>query len=1107
MKKFLQCVGATLLMLASSVVGYANEFPPIDANQVKERMMGVNPKLIQKSRKAADNSLQNTISRPMSQKPVMKEGEQSAPTSHVEGLQVWNPNEDYGKWWSFNTATAESTELWYNEMLGGYNINCGFVRNGTIYAVTVETGYILTFDLATGEYKGYISLYGYKEGILHSAYDEKNDKVYVYTYDETGDGMWFQTFDPETRTFELIRTEVGEGTLAEDPLIAMAFNPLDGFIYGITLMQENWIKINPADGKWEVISKLDFSPAAYVQAMVYTPSTFSFSFIGINVSDETWHLVIDPATGNITSSTRMLDEAEYAILYCSDEALQIGAPKAPEILSAEFNPATLSGKVKVAVPNQTTDGVELTGTLQMVATIDDAEYLTQDVAAGSEVELTIENQTEGTHTLTVYCNSASGTKGGSTEYEFWIGYDVPKAPANVVLTETLLTWDNVTESQFGQQMESDVITYNVYISGEKVNAEPITTNSYELNLEVTELTKIKAEVEAVCGSKVSQRTASNEIVVGAYQLPLDLEITKEVSALFTIIDANSDNSTWKWKSSDKALQYYYSSSNDADDWAILPKTFFPEGMRLYSISVDVSDYERYPEKFEVAISKTGKVEDMQIVIPETQVASDAVKTVSGQFKLEEAGEYYIGIHAVSDADCYYLNLYRVAVNIMETPNTVPQACEEIVATAAEFGALAATVEFTMPSLSLGGEALDAEKDITVTLKSDVESVTVTGKPGSRVSGTVKTNQGENTITLVPENEFGFGLEGSVTVYTGVDIPLPATLTSVSVSDDNRTVTFSWETGTVGKNGGFVDPAFVTYKVLIYDAERDYWFLHADCETIEYSYTVPEGTELKMVQLAVTSLNQAGYMEEGPTVTESLGTPHEIPMLELFENQELTYSPVTIEHPTEECSGSWDIVSPSAFVVGAGNETSAALRAFAKNEGNTSAQIALPKFNPQSAQEIVVKVRAFLYEGMANAEVSVRGYNTSVALGTIAMEDKESGWYEFEFMLPAEIKDLQWAELVINAKFTSTAEFLLIDKYEITTFTGVESILNAETVIYTTDNAVVLKNVNVGDNVSIFTPAGETIIADKANAKQMTFELNAGIYIVRCGDKIQKVIVQ
>ena len=1100
----------TLLMFLSSIVGYANVFPAIDINRVQERKEGVNQSLVFEIRNNKKSLLDNPL-RQIKGESVFDVKMQSASISHVEGLQIFNVAEEYDKWWKLDVETGKSQSLWANTMLPGYNFNAGFVRKGIVYAVTGEVGYILKFDVVTGEYKGYISLgTSYADWILHATYDEENDKVYVYTYDESGSGLIFQTYNPETNTFTSIRTESGAGSLAADPLVAMALNPLDGFIYGVTLYEENWIKIDSQTGEWEIINGFDFSPALFVQSMIYTPKRFSFIYVAIDTKEEAYQIEIEPETGKILNKIRMYDEAEYAFMYCPDEIVEESSPVAPEIISIDSTIDSPLVTVKIGVPARTIVGDELTGLLSLVVEVDNKEYTTQKVAAGSEIDMPIVVAEEGLHSFRVYCKNGE-TKGMTAEKEFFIGYDKPAIPQNIVLTEDIVTWDVVTEGQYGGILESDVITYNVYISGQKINEEPITTNSLELNLDCQEIGKLQAEVEAVCGEKVSARGLSNVLAVGSYTLPLDLTITEDVIPYITVVDVNEDYSTWSWVTDHEhnAFEYNYHEYNNADDWAIIHKTTFPQDNQLYRIDLDVCTYSLYPEKFEIALSKTGNIDDMVVVVPEITVCSESVVTLGGQFKLDEAGDYYIGIHAISEADSYFLRLNKVSVSMSEAPNTVPQACENIVATAAEYGVLEATVELTLPTLALNNEVLDSEKDITVNLVSNVATTTITGKPGECISGVVKTEQGVNLITIIPENESGVGPESTVSIYTGVDVPRPAELTSVSVSADNRTMTFSWETSTEGMNGGFVDPAFVTYTILIYYPEQNYWFSEAGpgYESTEYSYTVPEGTPLKTVSLAVASQNAAGYMQEGPMAIASLGTPYEIPMLELFENQNLKYAPLTIEHPADEYSGSWDIVNPAAYVSEASNEESAALIAYATEEGNTYGQIALPKFNPQSKQEVMVKVRAYLYEGMADAIVSARGYKDTYSLGTISMVGREEGWHEFEFVLPQEVKDLQWAELVISATFSSMTEFLLIDKYEIAPFTGVETEFVSETVIYAAENAVVLENANVGDDVFVCTPDGKIVIAEKVCNNQMVIEISAGIYIVRCGNKIQKVIVR
>ena len=398
----------------------------------------------------------------------------------------------------------------------------------------------MKYDLAPGEYLGYISLYSsdYSKSILHAAYDDKNDIVYVYTYNADGDGLMFQTYDPDTNTFTHIKTELGEGTLAADPIITMGYNPLDGFVYAVTLYEEKWIRIDTENGEYEDLNTIAFSPAYYTQAMVYSPNDFGFVYVGIDVNEETYVMVVEPETGAIKSKTLSIKEEEYAFMYCSDQAVVNNAPAMPEIKEITFEGAATSGKAIVVAPTVTFDGSQITESLEMIVKIDDVTIDTRTVTAGQEVEIALNNVANGKHTFSVVCNST--VEGAIATREFFVGYDTPAAPQNVVLTETLLTWDAVTAGINGGILESSVVTYNVYIDGVKQNDAPIEGTSFEVNIATDVMTKIQAAVEAVCGSKVSEKTYSNILAVGAYQLPLELVCDEEFVNNLTIVDANDD---------------------------------------------------------------------------------------------------------------------------------------------------------------------------------------------------------------------------------------------------------------------------------------------------------------------------------------------------------------------------------------------------------------------------------------------------------------------------------------------------------------------------------------------------------------------------------------
>lgn len=1102
----------SFLMTIVSAYAASKELPVIDTQRQEKMKKEVNAKLMLRSKANAQESFAKVPKLKKNVKQFNLGLQSASATSNVEGLQVYNADDIYDTWWKFDVATAESTELWEHYLLEQYPINAGWVADGELFAVAVETGYILRFFVETGEYNGYLALGGtdYSTSILHSAYDAKADKVYVYTYNADAQGLLFQTYDPSTGSFSLIKTEEGAGSLAEDPLVTMAFNPLDGYIYAITLYNEKWIKIDPATGNYTEIAKFAFSPAYYTQAMVYSPNDHAFVYVGIDVNDATFRILVDPSTGNILDEVEMYDEAEYAILYCNDQAIQDAAPNAPVIETIELQGTTSNGVATITMPTTTFSGEELTGDLILSVVIDGSGWGSYAATPGQTMKVEFGDVREGLHVMKALCYSGQ-LEGAYTEKSFFVGVDSPATPQNVTLTETLVTWDPVTEGLYGGTLESSVITYNVYLNGEKQNDAPIEGTSYEVTIDNSTIKNVQAEVEAVCGSKVSARGQSNILAVGTYTLPLELPITQDVLQFITIVDANNDGTTWKWCDQHNAFEYEYSEYNKANDWAIFHKTTFPTGKQLYRIEVDMTRYNSidYVEKFEIGISKTGKIEDMIIVVPETTMDTHQ-GVFGGQFKLEEAGDYFIGIRATSDADQYYIRLNKLTVTMSEAPVTVPEACTDATATAAEYGVLKATVEVTLPTMAINGEALDPEKDIIANVHSNVASASTTGKPGERVSVEVVTEQGINNLKIVPENEAGVGTESTVSVYTGVDVPSPAILTSLEVSEDNRTMTFSWESSTVGANGGFVDPAFVTYLILIYYPEQDYWFTEAGpgYADTQYSYTLPEGKSLRSVSLAIGSQNAAGYNGEGPIVTASLGKPYSIPMEETFEDFTSKYAPMTIEHPSEEYSGSWALDNPTAYVPGSGNGTGTALISYATKDGETYSQLALPKFTAKGADDVKVEIDAYLYDDMADAVVYVRGYDNEIfPLGTITKGEEEKGWSTFEFILPEEVLTWEWAELIIKASFTSTDQYLLIGGYSIHEYTGINDIYASDVVIYGLDDAIQITGLEKDELVEVYAIDGRRVAVRRAEAQEMRIEIESGVYVTHCGRKSAKVAVR
>lgn len=129
---------------------------------------------------------------------------------------------------------------------------------------------------------------------------------------------------------------------------------------------------------------------------------------------------------------------------------------------------------------------------------------------------------------------------------------------------------------------------------------------------------------------------------------------------FTVIDANEDGKTWAYKSG--AARYTYNTVADADDWLITSAVELKAGA-TYSFSVDVKcGGSSYPERVEVAMGTYPTVEKLGLsVIPATDVNNSSYKTLAATFTAPASGDFYFGIHAISDADQYYLEVDNISV--------------------------------------------------------------------------------------------------------------------------------------------------------------------------------------------------------------------------------------------------------------------------------------------------------------------------------------------------------------------------------------------------------------------------------------------------------------
>ncbi len=157
----------------------------------------------------------------------------------------------------------------------------------------------------------------------------------------------------------------------------------------------------------------------------------------------------------------------------------------------------------------------------------------------------------------------------------------------------------------------------------------------------------------------------------ASALPYANDFTTEAKyGELTYIDANSDDISWDYSSYYSCITITAHWQHAMDDWAVTPGLQLEAG-KTYRVSAKIKGGKDGPiERIEVKYGKgnTSDALDMAVIEAVETNTSDW-KEIEGTFVAGESGTYYVGYHAISDADSY--NLYLKDIKIEEDESAIP----------------------------------------------------------------------------------------------------------------------------------------------------------------------------------------------------------------------------------------------------------------------------------------------------------------------------------------------------------------------------------------------------------------------------------------------------
>lgn len=1030
-------------------------------------------------------------------------------------------------------SSATPTFLWSDSYTADWSMNMtsGWLRNGNLCGVNSMAfmGGILAYgqielDFRTGEVVDFKPLRndGTDVGNVYitMAYRDLDDKVYGYGHTADGGAYCFKSAEAADIDTSATVKEVD----FEEVCVSLCYNVQDDKFYGVS-SGGAFVQI---DAKGNQTKLFDLNVANFsstVTGLVYSPKDRKYIWNAYLKDNTSRMYAIDPVAKTATRLYNCASGEEFIYMVCPDDNVTPGAPATLSSVTYDFRDGSLDGTVSFSLPGRAADGTSLSGNLDWRILIDGELAKSGTGAAGSKVNVPLENVAEGMRTFAV-SSGKNGEYSVPSIKSFWVGSDYPLAPANLRLTETTLDWDAVTGSVHDGYVDLSAVKYIVYLNDNIVGETSSTSHSIELP-QGQPFNSYTAKVVAVADGKRSEPGVSNFITYGE---PLEIgsglhyRPEPEEFELFQAIDidgkTDSEGNTRNWHYSETMGFPSFASGADGEDLLVFPPINFSNTEKAYCFRMEaglIHDRDK-TGSIEVLIGKEPTLEAMtQVIMPAYKPQYMLGDYLSEYFAVNEPGTYYIGI--LTKTNEVGIHISDMDVSLTDRAADVPMSVEDLKAEAGADGALTAKVSFTMPAKTVNGKVIDANTDITATVTSRVyvhnhpdqgdvtATKTVTGKPGSAQTVEIETAQNLNTIGVACAIGARKGSESVTSLYTGLVKPYTVQNLKAQVTEDNMGVKLSWTPPVDGETEGPIGDSFL-YTIWYY---ADGWKYLGDAgwNTLENLVELPEGSEQQILMVGVMAYNAAGQSDHISSLACVIGTPYNLPMLEDFPRYEETYSPIAQQRPTSDYNGSyWMVDDPAQVGAIFANSSKVAYIGYIGQEGvqTASSRLSMPKFSTVGMKD--VKFTLTYWGGPYAAPFSLLankyGLDIPVSVGDFP---QENGWVSNSLVIPAEFNEQKWVELLLDNKFPNTNTFALFSGYSISGVSGVEGVdMGVEGRIFTSGGMLHVAGL-AGESLMVTDLAGHVVVSVPELEDLAGFVLAPGVYVAKAGAHTAKVILR
>lgn len=712
--------------------------------------------------------------------------------------------------------------------------NTMYVVNYTYYASwNLLWGSLYAYDTNTWKQIGSSKSVGSSNASLiaiDTDVDPTTGLVYGCTYANGLAGLQISQIDYQNASSTVVAA-------TDSMYVGMAFDA-SGQLYGIS--SNGYLsKVDKTNGQATVIGYTGVKPGSSIQSADIDLNSGKMYWAAVDTLSATHLYEVNLSTAKATLISDMPGNEQVSMLTVPASNTSADAPSVAEDMTVSFSGASLSGNVSFKIPTVTFLDHPLSGNVNYTIYDGSNVVKTGTAAAGAQVSEQI-NVEGGMTTVTVVLSNAAG-ESKPVKRTLWTGYDQPEAPTvslKALGAVATVSWTRVKNSVHGGTFNAADVTYDVMRLPDSVVVATGLTDSSYVDIVPSEngLKVYRYAVTAVNhGVRGAAGVSGGKVVGNAIEIPYYEKFESQDNFnIFTVIDGNGDDRKWSWYDNSLSTRQPYTAAKSPDSWQ--------ENANDYLVSAPVH---LKAGKF-YKLTLTGRcnagynnLESMEVLIGQGNAPTSASEmssystlmprfdfpyntqdfpwiTFDKLFSVKADGNYRIAFHDVSDHQGDQIELRDFSIE--DGPDALaPDSVTSLTAKAGAQGALTATVTFNAPAVSLDGTALQTLDSIVVYRGDSLVSKISNAAAGRQYSVVDQhAAHGTNTYRVVAGNSHGVGLESTVSTFVGED--QPSAPTDVVLRADGDKPVLTWNAPTTGVNGGYVNPATLTYNVYTSDAD-------------------------------------------------------------------------------------------------------------------------------------------------------------------------------------------------------------------------------------------------------------------------------------------------